>query len=275
MTQKKHWTLDDLPWDDFDASKVDPELLKICKAASLVEHNAHDYATYLINVFPGDQEVEQAAWIWAAEEVQHGQALARWCKLADPSFDFDRSFAKFSEAIKLPLEADASVRGSRVGEFVARCIVECGTSSMYTAFNASAQEPVLKAICKNIAADELRHYKLFYTHLQRYMRTENINRFRRLRVALGRAFETEDDELAFAYYAANHLDDGPYEHKRYNRAYVRRAYGCYKYAHLNYAIAMAFKAIGLKPHTWLNTVVSRISFGFISRRARKFAAQGA
>src|SRR3546814_3732193 len=85
-----HWSLDEIPWERFDAAKVDPELVKIVKAASLVEYNGADYATYLCNVFPDDPEFQAAARSWAAEEVQHGEALARWSKLADASFDLDR-----------------------------------------------------------------------------------------------------------------------------------------------------------------------------------------
>ena len=33
------WTLDDIPWETFDPARVDPELLKLVKAASVVEHN--------------------------------------------------------------------------------------------------------------------------------------------------------------------------------------------------------------------------------------------
>ena len=40
----KHWTLDDIGWDRFDPIKVDADLLRIVKAASLVEHNGGDYA---------------------------------------------------------------------------------------------------------------------------------------------------------------------------------------------------------------------------------------
>ena len=58
-----------------------------------------------------------------------------------------------------------SSRGSRCGELVARCIVETGTSSYDTALMDAVEEPVLKEICRNIAADELRHYKLFYDHV--------------------------------------------------------------------------------------------------------------
>jgi hypothetical protein len=41
------WTLDDIPWDRFDPASVDPELVPIVKAASLVEHNGRAYAHHL------------------------------------------------------------------------------------------------------------------------------------------------------------------------------------------------------------------------------------
>ena len=51
---KKHWTLDDIPWDNFDPLEVDPEMLRIVKGAALVEHNGSIYAEYLSNVFYDD-----------------------------------------------------------------------------------------------------------------------------------------------------------------------------------------------------------------------------
>ena len=133
-------------------------------------------------------------------------------------------------------------------------------------------DPVLKQICKYIAADELRHYKLFYRFLKDYMNKERTSIWHRVRVAFGRAFETEDDELAYAYYAANHADEQPYERKTYNRAYAWRAYRYYRFGHMEWAIAMAFKAVGLKPHGWLNISLARITFWFMQRRVRKFSA---
>ena len=148
----RHWTLDDIPWQEFRADKVDPELLKVVKAASMVEFNGGDYATYLCNVFADDPEFQAAAKAWAEEEVQHGRALAKWARLADPSFDFEACFQRFTEGYRIPVEADSSVRGSRAGELVARCIVEVGTSSYYSALGEATDEPVLKAVCRNIAA---------------------------------------------------------------------------------------------------------------------------
>ena len=271
---RKHWTLEDVPWDSFDRDRVDPEILKVVKAASMVEYNGGDYATYLCNVFPDDADFQDAAKAWALEEVQHGQALGRWAELADPEFKFDQAFARFTAGYKIPLEAQSSVRGSRSGELVARCIVEVGTSSYYSALAGSTDEPVLKQICKFIAADELRHYRLFYTHLKRYLEREGIGKWRRVMVALGRIRESEDDELAYAYYAANG-DGEAYDRKRWSRAYFRRASGFYRQNHVDLGVAMTFKAAGLDPQSRLARWAAKGAYGLLRRRNRQLVAANA
>lgn len=240
------WTLDDIPWHRFDAQKVDPDILKLVKAASLVEYNGGDYATYLCNVFSGDPEFQAAARAWANEEVRHGRALGRWAEMADESFDFEASFQTFLAGYRLPLEATSSVRGSRSGELVARCMVEIGTSSYYTALAEAAEEPVLRAICSNIAGDEFRHYKLFYSYLNRYLEREGLGRLRRALVALGRVKESDDDELAYAYYAANGEGE-TYDRRRCARAYFQRACSFYRAQHVRRMVVMSFMAAGLSP----------------------------
>jgi len=49
-----HWTLNDIPWDRFDPAKVEPAIVRLAKAASLVEQNGADYTRYLCNVFADD-----------------------------------------------------------------------------------------------------------------------------------------------------------------------------------------------------------------------------
>ena len=275
MTALARWTLDDIPWQQFDAGLVDPEILKIVKAASLVESNGLEYARYLEGVFRDDPDFQAAAWAWAREEVQHGKALARWARLADPAFDYEGAFALFADKIRLPVGREASVRGTRAGELIARCMVEIGTSSYYSALGGAAREPVLREICGHIAADEVRHYKLFYTHLQDYLGRERIGPLRRFWIALARFFETEDDELAFAYYAANHAHDGPYHRKRHTAAYMRRAYGCYRPSHVERGVAMMMKAVGLKPHGRLGHWLGRFATWFIESRHQRLARAGA
>jgi hypothetical protein len=253
---EKHWTLDDIAWGNFDRTRIDPEMLRIVKAAALVEFNGGIYADYLCSVFHDDPEFKAAARRWAGEEVQHGAALARWAKLADPAFDFDAAFEAFSAKITLPTQADTSVRGSRCGELVARCMVEVGTSSYYTALREATAEPVLQQICRNIAQDEIRHYKLFYTHMQRYVAIDRLGVLRRLWIGISRIGESEDDELAFAYYAANELGKRPYDRKACIRAYMNRAYGFYRPHHVERGIRLVFKAVGIERNGLLSRWVA-------------------
>ena len=253
------WTLDNIPWDRFDRGKLDPDVVRIVKAASLVEYNGGAYAHHLCRVFYDDPDFQRAARRWGDEEIQHGRALARWATLADPSYDFEFAFDRFQAGYRIDFDSEASRRGSRSGEMIARCMVEVGTSSYYSALRDGVREPVLKEICRNIAADEIRHYKLFYKNLTRCLEHEKIGFLRRLRVAFGRIAEAEDDELAYAYYAANETA-GPYDRRRHSRAYARRALALYQKHHVRHMIAMVFKAIGLVPHSRFAGAVSRLAW---------------
>jgi len=268
------WTLDDIPWHRFDPAKVDPDLLRIIKAASLVEHNGAAYAHHLCLIFAGDREFQETARRWGKEETQHGVALARWAALADPSFDFAAAFTRFQEGFRVDFDSDRSRRGSRSGEMVARCVVEIGTSSYYSALRDAAEEPVLREICRHIAADELRHYRLFYKNLDRYLAREGLGRWGRLRVALGRVAESEDDELAYAYYAANEADR-PYDRRRYSRAYARRAFALYRPQHVERGIAMLLKAAGLTPNGRLSRLLSQLGWQILHFRAVRLAKTAA
>ena len=269
-----HWTLDDIPWNRFDPGKVDPDLLCIVKAASLVEYDGGSYAGYLCRVFHDDPAFQETARRWGTEEIQHGQALARWAALADPSYDFDNAFRRFKDGFRHDFSVATSIRGSRSGEMVARCMVETATSSYYAALAEAAEEPVLKAICRKIAADELRHYKLFYDTLRRCLDAERIGLWGRLRTAAGRVAESEDDELAYAYYAANGVA-GPYDRGRCNGAYARRAYALYRPHHVERGMAMVLKAVGLTPNGRLHRVLSGLAWRFMQHRVRRLAQAAA
>jgi rubrerythrin len=268
----KSWTLADIPWARFDPALVDPEMVKLVKAAAMVEFNGGDYATYLCNVFHDDPEFQAAAREWAEEEVRHGEALARWARLADPAFDFEARFKRFTDGYSLPLEATASVRGSRTGELIARCIVETGTSSYYTALSEASSEPVLKAICKRIAADEFRHYKLFYDHLRRYQARERPGLLTRARVILGRLWEARgDDELPFAYFCANRDESQAYDRRRSGRAYSRRASRYYRAHHVERAVAMVLKALGIRPNGRLGLALAALARRWLAFEAGRLA----
>ncbi len=253
----KHWTLNDIHWNLFDPSKLNPDLVKVVKAAALVEYNAADYDRYLSAIFAKDPTFQEASHTWAQEEIQHGEALARWAKLADSSFDFEGALAIFRAGFQVQQDIDVSIRGSLAGELIARCIVEIGTSSFYSAIKDATDEPVLKEICTHIAADEFRHYKLFYDHLHRFLEHTPLTVKERLRIALGRMAEADDDELSMAYYAANLTERSkPYLRKENAQAYLGRAYALYKKEHVRRGVNMILKAVGLSPQG----ILARLSF---------------
>ena len=269
----KHWQLDDVHWDRFDRSRLDPAIVPLVKAAAMVERNGTDYAVYLNRVFLDDPDFRRAADNWAVEEVQHGDALGRWAMLADPGWDFEAAFARYRAGYTLPLDAEASIRGSRTGELIARCMVETGTSSYYTALGDSTQEPVLQQVCRLIAADEYRHFKLFYDHMRRYLGRERIGLVKRLRIAAGRITESEDDELAFAYHCGNEPEDMTYEHGRCIAAYMGRAMDFYRFRHVERGMGMVLKSVGLPPRGRLSDGAAKLAWGLMQRRRRRFAAQ--
>ena len=250
------WTSADIDWDQFDSGKLDQDLLKLIKAASLTEYNAAQYTRYLHNIFQDDAEFAAILGEWQLEEEQHGRMLARYAQLADSSFDFDASFKKFTDGYQFPTDVTESVRGSRVGELVARCIVETGTSSFYTAISEATEEPVLKQLTHRIASDEFRHYRTFFDGLDRYQSKEPIGLLGRIKVVIGRVRETDDDELAFAYHCANESDIA-YDRERCRQEYSQRAYRHYRPHHAEQVVNMAFRASGLKPRGWLSTQVSK------------------
>jgi hypothetical protein len=269
-----HWSLDDIPWHRVDHTKIDPEILRIIKAASLVEYNGGAYAHHLCRIFHDDPDFQQSARRWGEEEIRHGQALGRWAELADPEFSFDTAFARFLAGYRVDFDSGVSRRGSRSGEMIARCMVEIGTSSYYTALGQAVHEPVLKEICRNIAADEFRHFKLFYKNLTRCLARERIGFWQRLQIALGRIAESEDDELAYAYYAANETEL-PYDRRRCGRAYAQRAYALWREHHVAHGIALLFKAIGLTPNSRFGHIASRLAWWLLRFRASRLARTAA
>ena len=272
----RHWTLDDIDWSAFDRSKLDPRMVEAVKAAAMVEYNAGDYVAYLCNVFADDPAMQEAARLWGAEEVRHGQALGRWAELADPGFNAAKALERFRVGYSLPLDVTESVRGSRAGELIARCVVEVGTSSFYTALREAAEEPVLKQIAGHIAADEFRHYKLFYDHMRLYAARERPSLLARIKVALGRLGEVEDDELAYAFYCGNVAEgDKPYSREACFRAYGARAFSFYRRKHVERAASMVAKAVGLDPHGIPARAASVLSWLALKARVRRLERVGA
>ncbi|WP_413206262.1 acyl-ACP desaturase [Rhodospirillum sp. A1_3_36] len=265
------WSLDDIPWDAFDPGRVNADSLKIAKAAALTESNGRLYGQYLSRVFHDEPTIREAIGQWAEEEVRHGEALGRWAAMADPTFDYAEVLLRFREGYTIDVDVDTSVRGSKTSEMVARCIVEAGTSSFYSALMDRSEEPVFKEICRRVAADEFRHYKLFLDTLNVLLEREGTGVIRRLLVALGRIRETEDDELPFAYHCANHADR-PYVRAEAYREYSARVFANYQRHHAQRVAYMVLKAAGLSPQGRMGDLAGNVMWFYMRSKAKSLAA---
>ncbi len=279
MVFSRGWTLDDVQWSKFDASKVTPTFLAAAKAASLVEYNAPDYVVYLKRVLHGCHP-DVAVWLdqWQREEVQHGVALGRWAEMADPTFDFEDAVARFRADYKPPHfnnSEEISVRGSRRGEIITRCVVECGTSSYYSAIRDLCEEPVLQEIAGRIAADEFRHYRLFLETLANETEAE-LPVWKKLWIAITRISEADDDELAYAYYCGNvsRADEAkiPYDRTKFAKLYNQTATSFYRRPHIKKLVQMVAKACGARAQSWLTAAGTAVLWNALRLRSGRNVA---
>ena len=267
------WSLDDIPWERFDRSKIEPGMVAAAKAAAMVEYNAPAYVSYLARVFGGADKTIADFERWGHEEAQHGLALGRWAEMADPSWNFEQAFARFHAGYRPPhfaSEETTSVRGSRRGEMIARCVVESGTSSYYSAMRDATDEPVLKEIAGRIAADEFRHYRLFFDTLHEQDEPE-LPFWRRLLVAFGRISESDDDELAYAYYCANVAPEDeaakPYVRSVYTKQSFAQSGRIYRQHHIRKLVQMVAKAVGANPQGRLTAWAGSLMWRLLQLRA--------
>jgi hypothetical protein len=164
------------------------------------------------------------------------------------------------------MAGDGSVRGSKRGEMIARCVVESGTSSFYSAIRDAAEEPVLKEVAGRIAADEFRHYKLFYEMLLQESSEPDLPTWRKLWVAMTRINESDDDELSFAYYCGNipagHERETPYRRADFARAHHAKCLTLYRRHHIDKMVKMVLKPAGVNPSgtvgAWASAAVWRV-----------------
>jgi hypothetical protein len=90
----------------------------------------------------------------------------------------------------------------------------------------------------------------------------------RLRVALGRALELEDDELAYAHYAATG-STAPYDRKACAAAQLGRTYRLYRPHHVARATAMICTLLGLPPRGWTARLATSALSRVLAWRARR------
>jgi hypothetical protein len=197
------WRIEDINLCSIDRRRAvaNEDLLMLLCAASFVESGTALYTRNLSIFFADDPEV--CAWLdneWEPEELQHGRALKAYITHVWPKFDWDTAFENFFSEYSKTCSVEGFERTQAL-EMVARCVVETGTTTLYSAIGKCSDEPVLAEIINNIRTDEVRHYKYFFKYFKKYNKIEGNGRLTILGALVRRIMEirNEDSEIALRH----------------------------------------------------------------------------
>ena len=108
---------------------------------------------------------------WLVEELRHGTALKRYINAVWPEFDWGQVYRKFYAEYSL-CGCAKQLGPTHALEMVSRCLVETGTSCLYTLLYRLTEEPVLRVLMARMKNDEIYHYKNFFDCYLRYQHDE-------------------------------------------------------------------------------------------------------
>jgi rubrerythrin len=172
-----HWTIEAIDWTRLEPqrARADAMVYYLVAAGSFIETAADLYSANLAGHFSDPALRRWIAERWESEELQHGRALRRYVEAVWPELDWQRGYAAFF-AEYAPLCRPDVLEQQPTLELAARCMVETGTATFYTALQRRAEEPVLKTLAERIGQDEVRHYTRFREFFDAHRRAEGIGR---------------------------------------------------------------------------------------------------
>lgn len=197
---RSRWSLADIDLRRIEHDKVRDDwfIYYLVTGASFIETAADLYTNNLVLHFADQQAREWLANRWQPEELQHGRALRAYAQAAWPGLDWERGYAGFYEEYSRLCTME-QLEDSRALEMVARCVVETGTATFYTALQACAREPVLKELAGFIRRDEVRHYNYFRSFYRAYQTEERVGRLSVLRALHQRFAEAEQEDAYIGF----------------------------------------------------------------------------
>jgi hypothetical protein len=269
------WTPDSLAWDRFEPESLDSDLTDVIGGLALVESRSALYGNYLLRVlqsrFAAQPHWPERISNWQAEEHQHGDALQRWMRLARGDRAVDEALARYLRDVSYH-QGDESVRGTVENELVCRCTIEALATTLYRALAARAREPVLVAILRHLAADEARHFRMFFDLLEeeralhgQHLFSSATSMFRRLRAL-------DDEQIMYAYHCAS--ESGSFSSRRARARFLPRIYSSYSVEHLRALSALLARVLKISNVRAIN-LLSEAGGRFLRARGRFLSATDA
>ncbi|WP_455380919.1 ferritin-like domain-containing protein [Acidihalobacter prosperus] len=236
--------MESIPFDEIDASLISDQdfYFLLLASASFVEITTDLYTRNLIEYFHGDDPLQ--AWLenqWLPEEIQHGKALRRYVMTVWPSFDWETAYRHFYDDYEQYCKTEL-LGPTRGLEMAARCIVETGTSSLYTMLYRASPEPVLRDLARRIRTDEAYHYQYFHQAFLHYRAVESLPRRSVFKTLIRRVREIDSEDAYFAFKHAYLARYGTFDESAY-RSFNREIR---QLARRHYPYRMAVH-MGIKP----------------------------
>jgi len=196
--ENAHWKIADLDFSKIDIAQVRPDenLFYLVTCASFVESGSDLYTQNLVDYYGDEPEI--SSWLreqWEVEELQHGEALRAYVAYVWPEFDWQAAYANFLNEYTSYCKVEL-LEPSKGLEMVARCVVEAGTATFYSALSRSTSEPVLKDLASRIAKDEVNHYKHFFRYFRRFRQNEGLRRHRIFGALRRRTMDMKNEDAA-------------------------------------------------------------------------------
>jgi len=170
------WKMSDIPFSSIETDKAPRALVSLMRELAAAELTTWTATSQFFEAFREDVDFTQWMTVWLYEETKHPQALMRWLKHFGESFD---------ENFMLEGRKTYPFMNSRMGTLVINILSEIETATFYLSVSRNVEEPVLKLITRNLAADEARHASSFYLYAKkRLMESKNpqFERFEALKV---------------------------------------------------------------------------------------------
>ncbi|QIM49498.1 ferritin-like domain-containing protein [Pusillimonas sp. DMV24BSW_D] len=242
------WSLDNVPLHDVDLELVrdNEDLFYMVAGASFIEIAADLYTRNLIEYYSDAPEIQE--WLetkWQHEELRHGYVLKAYTQHVWPEFDWERAYQSFFTEYSAMCTAD-ELEPTQGLEMVARCVVETGTATFYTALASQATEPVLAGIAQRIRADEVSHYKHFFQYFRKYRETQNPGRWKVFGALKRRILEARSSDADCALWHVYQVHKGSGANREeFNILCRRLAKGLRRHYPVSMAIKMVTKPLDL------------------------------
>jgi hypothetical protein len=158
--ERARWSLrSDIPWDEFDRSKVNDRQLHGIKMNAILEWSSMPTAEMFLRDNQDDIDFSAFISIWFFEEQKHSLALMEYLRRFAPEY--------------LPSEAElAAVRFSfdpaaALDSLALHFCGEIRLNNWYRCARDYHTEPVIRSIYQLLANDEARHARAYYSYMAR------------------------------------------------------------------------------------------------------------